>query len=166
LRAAAPLAAALLLTACDGGGEGGAGGPVPAAAIPDPATLERASSPNDALVCPARACAAETDRAAPTYPVSPDALFAAWREVVVAAPRAELVASDPARRLLLARQRSRFLGFADTVTVRVVPMPQGSSFAAHSRSEVGWYDFGVNEARLEVWQAQAEDRLGPAAGAR
>jgi uncharacterized protein (DUF1499 family) len=151
--AAAPLAAALLLAACDGRG----GAPVPPAAIPDPTAAERTSAPHDALVCPERACAADPDRVAPVYPAGPDALLAAWRGAVEAEPRTEIVAVDPARRLLLARQRSRVFGFVDTVAVRALPVGDGaSSFAARSVSETGWYDFGVNAARLKAWQAAAE----------
>ncbi len=158
MRAAVAPAAGLLLllAACDGGDPG----PVPPAAIPDPTAAERTSAPHDALVCPERACAAEPDRVAPVYAASPDALLAAWRAAVEAEPRTEVVAVDPARHLLLARQRSRVFGFVDTVSVRALPVGDGaSSFAARSVSAIGWYDFGVNAVRLEAWQAAAEARL-------
>jgi uncharacterized protein (DUF1499 family) len=143
----------LALAACDGSGAG-SGQP---AAIPDLLTVERTSAPHDALVCPERACAAEPDRVAPIYPASPDALLAAWRAAIEAEPRTEIVAVDPGRHLLLARQRSRVFGFVDTVAVRALPVGDGaSSFAARSVSETGWYDFGANAARLEAWQAAAE----------
>jgi hypothetical protein len=45
------------------------------------------------------------------------------------------------------------------VAVRVVPTKGGSSFAARSASETGWYDFGVNATRLDEWQRAMEARL-------
>ena len=111
----AVLAAALSLAGC-GGLEPGS---VEPGAIPDPTTAARPESPNSALVCPERACAAAADRAAPGYPAAtPEALYAAWREVLAAAPRTTVVAEDPTRLLLLAQQRSSVFRFVDTVAVR------------------------------------------------
>lgn len=161
--AAAAVLLAAAAVACDGPGHEAALTPD---AIPDPTGLARTAGPHDALVCPPAACTAEPDRDAPAYPAAtPEALFAAWRETVAAQPRAEVVACDPGRLLLLARQRSRLLGFVDTVAIRVLPAPGGgATFAAFSHSETGWWDLGVNAERLEDWQSALEARIG--AGAR
>jgi uncharacterized protein (DUF1499 family) len=161
-RKAAALCALLLLAACVGGLEPGAVAP---AAIPDPTQVTRADGPHDALVCPRGACA-KPDRTAPVYPVAPEALFAAVQATVAGEPRTTVVATDPQRLLLLAQQRTPVFRFVDTVAIRVLPAPGGASFAAYSHSEVGWYDFGANRARLARWQADLESRLGvrPAAG--
>ena len=156
------VAATIPLQGC-GGLEPGSVAPE---AIADPTTTARPESPNSALVCPERACAAVADRMAPRYATSPEALFAAWRATVADTPRAAIVAEDPARLLLLVQQRSAVFRFVDTVVVRVLPIEDGgSSFAALSRSEFGYDDFGVNETRLAAWQAEAERRLDLAATA-
>jgi len=72
---------------------------------------------------------------------------------------------DPSGLRLVAQQRSRLSGFVDTIAVEVLPLADGhSSSAAYSRSETGYWDLGVNTARLEAWIRAAVDRLGPAAG--
>jgi uncharacterized protein (DUF1499 family) len=92
--------------------------------------------------------------------VAPEALFAALQATVAGEPRTTVVATDPQRLLLLAQQRTPVLRFVDTVALRVLAVPGGAAIAAYSRSEVGWYDFGVNRARLARWQADLEGRLG------
>ncbi len=149
-------AAMLIVAACDGGQPSG---PVPAQAIPDPLTIARSRAPHDALVCPPATCTGEADGTSPTYTATPEQLLAAWTEAVQAAPRTTVLGTDPARLLLLAQQRSAVFGFIDTITIRVLPAGSGASFAAHSRSEFGWWDFGVNSSRLERWQHAAEQRL-------
>ena len=153
------LAAALALAMLAGCG-GLEPGSVSPEAIPDPTSAARPGGPNSALACPERACAAAADWAPPGYPVPPEALFAAWREVLAGAPRTTIVAQDPARLLLLAQQRSAVFRFVDTITVRVLPADGGASFAALSRSEVGYDDFGVNESRLRGWQEEVGRRVG------
>lgn len=148
--AAAPFALALLLAAC---GEIEPGSVAPAD-VPDPTTLERTGRPNDWLVCPEGACAAGADARPRTYPVPPERLLAAWRAVLADQPRATVVAEDASRFLLLAQDRTPVFRFVDTIAVRVLPAPGGgSTFAAHSRSELGYGDFGTNRRRLEAWIA-------------
>lgn len=149
--AAALLASALGLLAGCGEIEPGSVAP---ADVPDPTTLERTGRPNDWLVCPDGACAAEADARPRTYPVPPERLLAAWRAVLADQPRATLVGEDASRSLLLAQDRTPVFRFVDTVAVRVLPAPGGgSTFAAHSRSELGYGDFGTNRRRLEAWIA-------------
>jgi uncharacterized protein (DUF1499 family) len=146
-----PTAAILLLLAgCIGGLEPGS---VPPAAIPDPTILARTGRPNDWLICPASACRAEASATSPTYPVSPAQLFADWRVVVAAQPRATVIAEESPRLLLMVQDRTRVLRFVDTITIRVLPAADGgSTFAAYSKSNVGYSDFGTNRRRLEEWQ--------------
>ena len=116
-------------------------GSVPPAEIPDPAKIERTGWPNDWLVCPPGACAAEASAGAPIYPVPPERLFAAWREVLAAQPRVTIIAVDDLRLLLLAQDRTPLLRFVDTVSIRVLPAADaGSTFAAYSRSNLGFSD--------------------------
>jgi uncharacterized protein (DUF1499 family) len=156
----ARLALALLalgLAACIG--EKAPGSVVPDA-IPDPTTLARTGRPNDWLICPAAGCRAKPAAIARHYPVPPAELWEAWRAVVTQAPRATLIAEDQDRRLFLAQDRTPVLRFIDTIAVRVLPAGEnGSSFAAYSRSELGYFDFGANRRRLERWVARVEARL-------
>lgn len=154
----APALLALGLAACIGEK---APGSLASDAIPDPTLLARTGRPNDWLICPAAACRAAPAAIARHYPVPPAELWAAWRAVLAEAPRATLIAEDQGRRLLLAQDRTPVLRFIDTIAVRVLPMGEGgSSFAAYSQSEIGYYDFGANRRRLERWAARVEARLG------
>lgn len=127
----------------------------------DPATLERTGRSNDFLVCPEGYCAAVSDRVAPVLSVDPAELLRLWEDVVTASPRTRVLAADDTRLTLHAEQRSRLIRFVDTIVVRVVPLEGGrSSFAAYSRSELGYNDMGVNRARLEEWIARVEAAAG------
>lgn len=130
---------------------------------PDPTTLVRTGRPNDWLICPPGACAAPVDEPAPVLAATPERLLEAWRAVIEAEPRTVVLAFDPAALRLVAQQRSRLFGFVDTIAVKVLPLPDGgSSFAAYSRSETGYWDLGVNAARLQAWLRAVVDRLEPA----
>lgn len=150
-------AVVLLLAACLGEIKPGS---VQPADLPDPLTLARTGRPNDWLICPPGTCRAETDHAAPIYPVPPAELWRAWQAVLAAAPLARPVAADDGRRLLLAQDRTPVFRFIDTVAVHVLPAGDGgSTFAAYSRSELGYSDLGVNRRRLEAWVEAVERRL-------
>jgi uncharacterized protein (DUF1499 family) len=147
----------LLLAACLGELEPGSVAP---ADIPDPTTLARTGRPNDWLICPAEACAAEASATAPSYAVAPGELLAAWRAVLAEQPRATVVAVDEPRRLVMAQDRTPVLGFVDTVTVRVLPtVDGGATFAVYSRSEIGYGDLGTNRRRLDAWTAEVGREL-------
>jgi len=127
----------------------------------DPATLERTGRPNDFLVCPESFCAAASDRVAPVLDLPPADQLRLWEEVVTTSPRSRVLEIDDDRLTIHAEQRSRLMRFVDTIVVRVVPLEDGrSSFAAYSRSELGYSDLGVNQARLEDWIARVEAAAG------
>ena len=134
--------------------------PVRPAEPVDPTSVARTGRPNDFLICPAGACAAAADVPAASFAAPPEAVLAAWREVIEAAPRTAVVALDEDELALQAEQRSALLAFVDTIAVRVLALPDGrSSYAAYSRSETGYWDLGVNRRRLEAWAAAVERRL-------
>ena len=76
-------------------------GSIPPTEIPDPTKTERTGWPNDWLICRPGTCAAEASAEAPIYPVPPERLFAAWREVLAAQPRVTVIAVDDSRLLFL-----------------------------------------------------------------
>jgi uncharacterized protein (DUF1499 family) len=52
--------------------------------------------------------------------------------------------------------------FVDTVAIRVLPAGEGgSTFAAYSRSELGYGDLGTNRRRLESWVAALDRQVTP-----
>lgn len=133
----------------------------------DPTTLVRTGRPNDRLICPPGACAAPADEPAPVLAATPKRLLEAWRAVIEAEPRTVVLVFDPAALRLVAQQRSRLFGFVDTIAVKVLPLPDGgSSFAAYSRSETGYWDLGVNAARLEAWIRAVVERVESVSGGR
>ena len=137
-------------------------GSIPPTEIPDPTKTGRTGWPNDWLICRPGTCAAEASAEAPIYPVPPERLFAAWREVLAAQPRVTVIAVDDSRLLFLAQDRTPLLRFVDTVSIRVLPAADtGSTFAAYSRSNLGLGDLGTNRRRLATWQADLERRLPP-----
>ena len=127
----------------------------------DPLTLERTGKPNDFLACPEGICAAVANRNSPVLPIAPTDLLRLWEEVIVASPRTRILEIDETSLLIHAEQRSRLFRFVDTIVIHVLPVgDDGSTFAAYSRSELGYSDMGVNQARLEYWIAQLETAAG------
>lgn len=150
-RSLLPATCCLLLAGCLGSLEPGSVAPVD---IPDPTTIARTGSPNDWLICPSDACAATPSAAPPSFAVAPNELYEAWRTVIAAQPRATVIAQDRPRLLLMVQDRTRVMRFVDTITIRVLPTANGgSTFAAYSKSNLGSYDFGANQRRLEEWTA-------------
>jgi uncharacterized protein (DUF1499 family) len=70
-----------------------------------------------------------------------------------AQPRTGIVAGDLDSLMITYVQRSRFIGFPDYLTVKVVEMKGGAGLTVYSRSRYGRGDFGVNRARVEAWLA-------------
>ena len=115
-------------------------------------TLERWTTPNDALVCPPHLCKARSDLVPPLFAVDANGLRAAMAKVIASEPRIALVHTNDAGLTERYVQRSALLGFPDTVVVRYIEQPEGrSTLAMYSRSQLGRSDLGVNKARLERW---------------
>jgi uncharacterized protein (DUF1499 family) len=122
----------------------------------DFATLTRRSSPNDALICPPDLCLkARIDIVPPVYPVSAQRLRAIVAEVAEGEPRTlpasgNALSDDSDQDRYGAR--SRIFHFPDTIDVKIIPRGEASAtLALYSRSQIGYWDFGVNRARLERW---------------
>jgi len=116
-------------------------------------TIARTGKPNDALACPASLCRAEADRDGPSFAMPVEELTARVAEALSERPRTELVAEDRVLHQLVFVQRSAVFGFPDTVRVQVVASAGGSSLIVYSRSNYGYWDLGVNRARVERWLA-------------
>ncbi|GJE00748.1 DUF1499 domain-containing protein [Methylobacterium isbiliense] len=119
----------------------------------DFATLRR--SPHDALACPPDICPnTPADLVAPVYPVAGAALREIVRAVAQQEPRTEPVFTDRWGEQDRYVARSRLMRCPDTITVEIIGRGEGAStLALHSRSQIGYGDFGENRARLARWLA-------------
>jgi uncharacterized protein (DUF1499 family) len=118
----------------------------------DFANLQRRETPNDALACQAEFCAAKADIEAPIFPLAVPDMFRVVDRAVAGEPGLEQVSSDDAQGTLRYVQRSRVMHYPDTINVKVVALPDGSSAVLiYSRSQLGRSDLGVNRARIERW---------------
>ena len=115
-------------------------------------TLKRRSTPNDALACPTDLCSAKSDIIPPLFSVSASELQLAFGNVIASEERVTKVEAADRDRTERYIQRSRLMGFPDTIVVRFFERPGGrSTLALYSRSQLGKSDFGVNRARIARW---------------
>ncbi len=112
----------------------------------------RDDTPNQYLVCPENYCATEADSISPVFDVPVAQLRDWWLIMVGNQPRIERLGSNFDIQQYNFVQRSELFRFPDFITVRFIPLDKNSStLAIFSRSEHGYYDFGVNRARVESW---------------
>ena len=94
-------------------------------------TLRLTAKPNQYLVAPEGLCAqAKPYLAAPEYAIAPTALRAIFRDIALAQPRVVQTGADEATLTDTYVQRSAFLGFPDTITVRFLTAGTGRSSLA------------------------------------
>jgi uncharacterized protein (DUF1499 family) len=127
-------------------------------------TLQRRTTPNDALACPVDVCQAKSDLASPVFAVSAQDLRSAFRQAIFSEPRLSLAQCDEAGLTDRYVQRSRLMGYPDTIVVRFFDRPGGhSTIALYSRSQLGKGDMGVNLARLQRWLNALDAIVPPSA---
>ena len=117
----------------------------------DFATLQRRDTPNDALACLPGRCAAKADVPAPVIGQPFGDVFLAVQDALVHEPGLTQVAADADTGTLRFVQRSRLMGFPDTINVKVVADGGGQAVLIYSRSQLGRADMGVNLARVKRW---------------
>ena len=121
--------------------------------------LVRPASSNTALAAP------EGFRPAPdvvtaSYAVPAERLYATLRAVGAAQPRTTLDAAFNEALQAHYTVRSALLGFPDLVWTQALRADAGrSQVVIWSRSVLGRYDFGVNQARLRIWLAAVDAAL-------
>ncbi len=123
-------------------------------------TLKRDSRPNQYLVCPPDLCTAETDAESPVYDVTSDVLKKAWLVLMGEQPRIVNagISRDASQYDFI--QRTKWIRFPDTITVKFIALPTGqSTLAIYSRSHYGHSDWGVNRKRIEDWLKRLNQRL-------
>ena len=121
--------------------------------------LMRRSTPNDALACPPGECgSAEVDIRPPAFPMAAGALRRRVR-AYLAAQGADLVGSDDTSLHDRFVCRTTLMRFPDTVDVEILPLDaEHATLAIYTRSQLGYYDFGVNLRRIRA----ILEALGPA----
>lgn len=116
-------------------------------------TFRRAHRPNQCLALPEGLLSASVpDLIVPAFEMRPAALRDAFQTAIADEARLELArTSDDGLQIELVRG-SRWFDFRDRISVAFVALdPQCSAPALWSRSELGYYDFGVNRARVRRW---------------
>ena len=114
-------------------------------------TLERRTTPNDALVCPRAFCPqAAPDLEPPVFPLPASRLRALVSQVALSEPGTTLLDGGPEQDRFLVR--TRLMRYPDTVVAQVIERDGNrSTLALYSRSQIGSSDFGVNKRRLTRW---------------
>ena len=118
-------------------------------------TLKRPAKPNSALLAPAGFTPASIDGAAPVYDAPPGELYLRLLRLIGDRGDWELGMQDAGRLHANFVAVTRLLRFKDDVDVIMVPagQPGKSTFAAYSRSRVGYSDLGANRKRLDALAA-------------
>ncbi len=119
--------------------------------------LQRPASPNTALTAPPGfADAAQPDAEPPVYDVAPGELYMRLLKVIAERREWQLGEQDAASMQMNFVATSPIMRFKDDVDVRILPVagqPGKSTFAAYSRSRVGYSDLGANRKRLAALSA-------------
>jgi len=118
----------------------------------DPLEAAGTGTPNEVFVLPEGGA-----RQAPVFDLSAPDLARRVDEMARARPRTSRLAGSPETGLMTFVQRSRWIGFPDYVTIRVLPRGDDAAMLAiWSRSRFGHSDMGVNAARVERWLAELQ----------
>ncbi len=128
-------------------------------------TLKRAPRPNQYLVCPPDLCTETPDAVSPVYDVTDAVLKKAWLALMAEQPRTAQVGLSPDTSQYDFVQRSNWIRFPDTITVKFIALPPDrSTLAIYSRSHYGYSDWGVNRQRIEGWLKSIEACLAEQSG--
>ncbi|KKJ78829.1 hypothetical protein WH95_01230 [Kiloniella litopenaei] len=125
----------------------------------DFATLSLAPTPNQFLVCPKDFCTAQSHLESPVYNLSVTELKAEWLSFIEKQPRienrTETGAINNGKLQYDFIQRTEWMRYPDSITIRFIPIDQTTStLAIYSRSHYGQSDFGFNEQRIKSWLSQ------------
>ncbi len=98
----------------------------------------------------------------PLFSLGSEELGAIVRSIISAQARTEFVGEDPDIGQLVFVQRSRIFGFVDTIWIQTVDLEPKASVIMYSRSNVGFWDLGVNRRRVQTWLSEIESAVEPA----
>lgn len=112
----------------------------------DPETVERPSIRGYVLLRDG------ADITPPVFDETKEALATRLEQIILATPRTQKQAGDLTGDFASYVTRSRFWGFPDVATVKIVPSENGASkLLIYSRQVYGLEDLGVNKARVDGW---------------
>ena len=115
-------------------------------------TLQRPDKPNSYLICPKNICNTRIDAIAPAFNVNIIELQKAWKEMISTQPRVELLTMNSENLTFQYVQRSFLFHFPDIINVKFIPINNTqSTLAIYSHAVYGYYDFHVNERRVNNW---------------
>lgn len=158
-----PMALVAVLAGCDKGAEG-----IPVPPPTDFSRLDRPGTPHTALAAPAGyrpRSGPVADMALPVYPVPAARLFTAIQRVAASQPRTYFLAKYDGPMQAAWVVRSAMMNFPDVVIAQVSPAGKdASTLILYSTSRYGYYDFGVNRARLDHWAAALDSALNTQSG--
>lgn len=119
----------------------------------DFATLQKPDKPNAYLACPSATCPSYVpDMEPPVFEMDAAALRALAATVWGNQPGVTLVEAPASGTSMRFVQRTPWLKFPDTISVRFVPVSdKQSTVAIYSRSQIGHSDLGANETRVKRW---------------
>lgn len=117
----------------------------------DPEGVTPPASPNYDLRVGARA---------PVFDAPSDVL-AVRLDAVATGEGARIIGGDLTSGHLSYVVRSAVMGFPDAVSVRLVPVAEGTRMELYSRSRFGYSDMGANRARMDRWIAAIRAQTGP-----
>ena len=103
---------------------------------------------NSVLACPRGWCEGSGSIQTGNYEISKENLFLEAKGVLNSMPRVTLLHTDESLFQIVAVQRSKMLGFPDTIWVQVVDVDNTVSSIIFSRSNYGLWDAGVNLKRV------------------
>lgn len=113
----------------------------------DPQTVKRGEKPNQFLMRDG-----DGDAGSPVFVVDANELARTFHEYALSRPRVTRLAGEPEQLWMTYIQRSKWFGFPDYISVRIVPVDAGrSALAVYSRARYGGSDLGVNQARIAKW---------------
>jgi len=127
----------------------------------DFSSLKLTHKPNQFLVAPEGVCQkAKPHLISSIYSASPEQVYATWKEIILQAPRTELLAEDPGNYTIEAVQRSSLFRFKDRINFAAFAAGADKcTIAVYSRSLVGYSDMGANKARIGNWLDMLDQAL-------
>lgn len=127
--------------------------------------IDLPTSPNYYYVAPADFSNIKPQAFSPIYPVSVETLKEIWVKWIAHEPRLEYIDHNHFQFQYI--QRTRWLKFPDTIDVLFIEISTNqssiqSSIAIFSRSQYGYYDFGVNRRRVQRWLKDINEAIDEA----
>ena len=113
--------------------------------------LDRTGHPNDWMACSRNICLGDLNTEIPIFAISKQKLIQLTKRLFIEKPRTKFIRFVPKLDQLIFVQRSKFLRFPDTVWIQFFELETGTSLIIYSRSNYGYYDFGVNRKRVNSW---------------